>query len=410
LVLGYLAVFFRNFNDRIDWTPATKDITALAAIWFGYALLQAVNPEALSREAWFYAMRGVSLYMFLMIPLILMLFGNMKDFNKVLYIWGAISLLATFKGILQNTIGLDSWEQQWMDGGGHVTHLLFGKLRVFSFYSDAGQFGASQAHTGVVAAIIFMHAKEKKEKLFFGVLALMSFYGMFISGTRGAMAVPAMGFFLYLILIRNVKLVTLGAIMGIAVFIFFKFTTIGNGVYAINRMRTAFDPNDASLQVRLENQRILRTYLATRPIGGGIGAAGNWGQRFSPQGFLANVPTDSWYVMIWAEQGVVGLTLHLFILFYILGKGSYLAMFHVRDPVLQGKLFGLAAGMFGIMAASYGNGVFGQSPTGPLIYLTMGFLFLAKPLDKSITEENKVNEEKLQNTTLPRNRGFIISR
>jgi hypothetical protein len=398
-VLGYLALFFKNFNTRIDWSPAARDVTFLASLWFGYALLQLVNPEALSRVAWFYAMRGVALYFFLMVPLVLILIRNRQDFNRLLYIWAVISLLATFKGILQLTVGVDPWEKAWLDGGGAVTHLLFGKLRVFSFYSDAGQFGASQAHTGVVASIIFMHAKKKKEKIFFGIVALMSFYGMFISGTRGAIAVPAMGFFLYLVLIRNVKLVTLGTIMGIAVFIFFKFTTIGSGVYAINRMRTGFDPNDKSLQVRLENQRILRAYLATRPIGGGIGSAGNWGQRFSPNGFLANVPTDSWYVMIWAEQGIVGLTLHLFILFYIVGKGSYLAMFHVRDPVLQGKLFALVAGIFGIMAASYGNGVFGQIPTGPLMYLSMGLLFTSKTLDESITEENKANEAKLQETT-----------
>lgn len=394
LIVGYVAMFFKYFNTKFDWSPAARDITFLATLWFGYALLQLINPEALSKVAWFYAMRGVSLYMFLMVPLVLLLFNNYKDFNRVIYLWGAISLLATLKGIMQITIGVDPWEKAWLDSGAATTHVLFGKLRVFSFYSDAGQFGAAQAHAGVIGSIIFLHAKEKKEKIFFGTLALMSFYGMFISGTRGALAVPAMGLFLYVVLIRNVKLVTLGIIVGISAFVFFKFTTIGNGVYAINRMRTAFDPNDASLQVRLANQRILAGYLATRPIGGGIGSAGNWGQRFTPHGFLANVPTDSWYVQIWAEQGVVGLTLHLVILFYILGKGSYLAMFHVRDPVLQGKLFALAAGMFGIMAASYGNGVFGQIPTGVLMYFTMGSLFNARQLDQSIINDQQTSKLK----------------
>jgi len=265
-------------------------------------------------------------------------------------------------------------------GGGAVTHMLFGKLRVFSFYSDAGQFGASQAQTGVVAAIIFLHTKIKQEKIFFGIVAIAGFYGMFISGTRGAMIVPFAGFFLYLVLIRNVKLVTIGTILGLIVFVFFKFTTIGNGVYAINRMRTAFDPNDKSLQVRLENQQKLKVYLASRPFGGGIGSAGDKAQRWTPSTFLANVATDSWYVMIWAEQGIVGLILHLFILFYILGKGSYIAMFRVRDPALQGKFFALAAGIFGIMAAAYGNGVLGQIPTSMVTYSSMAFLFTAKEI------------------------------
>jgi hypothetical protein len=39
--------------------------------------------------------------------------------------------------------------------------------------------------------------------------------------------------------------------------------------------------------------------------------------------FFSHVATDSWYVMIWAEMGIVGLTLHLFILFYVIGMASF---------------------------------------------------------------------------------------
>jgi hypothetical protein len=61
---------------------------------------------------------------------------------------------------------------------------------------------------------------------------------------------------------------------------FFKFTMIANGNDQVRRMRTAFDPNDASLQVRLDNQKILKGYLDSRPFGGGIGHAGDKAQRF----------------------------------------------------------------------------------------------------------------------------------
>ena len=173
----------------------------------------------------------------------------------------------------------------------------------------------------------------------------------------------------------------LGLLSGIAVFVFFKYTYIGNANYNIRRMRTAFDPNDASLQARLENQQKLKEYLASRPFGGGIGSAGNWGQRFSSETFLANTPTDSWYVSIWAEQGIVGLILHLLILFYILFKSSYIIMFKIRDDWVRAQMSALAAGLFGIMAASYGNGVLGQIPTGLLVYSSMAYLFLSKKLD-----------------------------
>ena len=117
-----------------------------------------------------------------------------------------------------------------------------GKLRVFSFYSDAGQFGAAQAHAGVVGGIIFINSRNLKDRIFFGMMAITGLYGMFISGTRGAIAVPAAGAVLYLILTRNTKMITLGAIFGIIVFIFFKFTTIGSGVYAIKSNANGLRP------------------------------------------------------------------------------------------------------------------------------------------------------------------------
>ncbi|MGF7138063.1 O-antigen ligase family protein [Roseimarinus sediminis] len=390
-VLIYLSLFFISFFRKIPWENAKNDAVLLAVIWFGYSLFQLINPEAVSRAAWFYAMRGVSLYMLFTIPIISIIFDKRTDLSLLLKIWAVLSVLATLKGIQQKIIGPDPWEQAWLDGGGELTHILFGKLRVFSFFSDAGQFGAAQGHAGVVFGILALNQKKSiRLKIIFAIVSFLGLYGMMISGTRGAIAVPFMGFALYVLLRKNIKVLIIGAIIGIAVFGFFKFTTIGSGNYTINRMRTAFDPNDASLQVRLENQRKLKAYMATRPFGGGIGSAGNWGQRFSPNTFLANTPTDSWYVAIWAEQGIVGLALHLFILFYIVIKSSYIIMFKIRDDWVRAQMSALVCGMFGIMVASYGNGILGQMPTGILIYSSIGFLFLARKFDNEAIKEKEL--------------------
>lgn len=128
-------------------------------------------------------------------------------------------------------------------------------------------------------------------------------------------------------------------------------------------------------------------YLKTRPFGGGVGHAGDRAQKFVPNGYLANIATDSWYVMIWAECGIVGLYLHLFILFYIVGKGSYIIMFQIKNKELAGKLSALMAGLFGIIAASYGNMVLGQFPTHLLCFSSMAFIFLGTKLDKDLSLE-----------------------
>lgn len=163
---------------------------------------------------------------------------------------------------------------------------------------------------------------------------------------------------------------------------------IGQGNSQIRRMRTAFDPNDASLQVRLNNQKILKNYLASRPFGGGIGHGGTKAQKYLPNAFLSNVATDSWYVLIWVEQGIIGLLLHLSILFYIMGKASFNVMFRIRDPILRYKISALIAGMAGIMVASYGNAVLGQMPTALLIYATMAII-----LNTKVIEDSEKNSE-----------------
>ncbi|RLD38295.1 MAG: O-antigen ligase domain-containing protein [Bacteroidetes bacterium] len=393
-VLALVAIIFKHFYVGVNWKPMLKDVSLLAAVWMGWIFLEILNPEAVSFQAWFYTMRGIALYFFFGIPIVLLLMRNPKDLEIFFYIWGSMTILATLKGAMQLIIGLDPAEQRWMDAGAYQTHLLFGKLRVFSFMSDAGQFGASQAHALVMGGIIAYETKSLKKKLFFGIVALSGLYGMLISGTRGAIAIPALGFFTYLILTKNKKLIALGLIAGIAVYIFFAYTTILQSNYQVARLRTAFHPEqDASFQVRLDNQKILKNYLSTRPIGGGVGHAGVRAQKYVPNGFLANVATDSWYVLIWAENGAIGLLLHFFILFYIVIKGGYIIMFRIRDSELKARMMAILSGIMGILLANYGNAVMGQFPTSINVYYSMAFLFIATHYDKIILKERKMGKD-----------------
>ena len=385
LVLTIIALFFKRFYEKLDRKALINDLTILMAIWFLYAFAQLLNPEAISKKAWFYAMRALALYSLLLVPLAFMLFNKVKYFNIFLYMWGAFTILGTLKGFQQLYIGLDYAEQKWLNEIGGITHLLFGELRVFSFYSDAGQYGSAQGAAGIAGLIIFFNVKELRHKIFFLIMGVCGIYGMFLSGTRGAIIVPLIGALVYLIHRKNIRVIFMGVIMLAAVFIFFKYTNIGSSNAQIRRMRTAFNPEeDASLQVRLENRRILRVYLASRPFGGGIGTSADWGKRFSPHGFLSNIATDSWYVQLWAEMGVVGLLMHLFILSYIIVKGSFYIMFRVKNPEIRGKMSAIAAAFAGIIGTSYGNGVLGQLPTSVITYLSWGFLFMAPMLDREI--------------------------
>ena len=392
LLLVWVSLFFKAFSERIPMSKARNDLTLVVSIWYGYIFLQLFNPEAVSREAWFYAMRGLAFYQFLIIPLSFVLLDHPRYMRMMINAWAFFTVLAVLKGVMQKFSGFDPFEQKWLDSGGALTHIIVTGTRYFSFFSDAGNYGASMGFSGVVFSIIALHSKRLKKKLIFSLIALGAFYGLLISGTRGALAVPAGGFLLYTILSKRMSILIPGLLVMIGMFVFLKYTTIGQDNYEIRRARTALDPDDASFKVRRENQKKLAVYLATRPIGGGVGSAGNWGQRFTPNTFLANVPTDSWYVMIWAETGVVGLILHISILLFILIKGAWIIMAKLKDTELIYPLIGLLSGMFGIMLASYGNGVLGQMPNGIIIYLSMSFIWMSRKWETDHTTRKRYQQ------------------
>ena len=374
LIVTYISLFFFKFYDKIDWNSANKPTTYIALIWFGYVFLELFNPQAPNRIAWFYAMRSTALYLTIVVPITLILFSQQKDLQRFFLIWGIFTLLAALNGLKQLVIGPDAWEQAWLDAGAATTHVLNGQLRVFSFLSDAGQYGAAMAHSGVVFLILSFQEKNKGKRLFYLLVALAGLYGMAISGTRGAVFVPFAGLGLYLFLQRNFRLFTIGLLLGLSWFVFLKYTYIGQSNYQIRRMRSAFDTQDASYQVRLANQQKLKAYLASRPFGGGIGTSGDWGLRFSPNTFLAQTPTDSWYVQIWAETGKVGLFLYLTLLGIILFRACLMIMTKIKSIYIRNQLSALVGGFAGILVASYGNGVIGQMPTGVIIYMSLAFL------------------------------------
>ncbi len=388
LGLTLLGVFIQTCYRKQNWSLAANGLTVVSSIWMLYCFLEIFNLENSSVEAWFTSIRGVAFYFFIMSILTPVLFGHYRDLKRVLYMWSVFTLIAVLKAWIQKTYGFDGYELRWLYMRGESTHLIRSGVRYFSIYTDAANYGAGMGFAMVVFSICAIVTKKLGPKLYFLAVAFFAAYGMMISGTRGAIAVPFAGYALYILLSKNWKVIITFSIALVAAYFFLNHTKYLHGNAYVRRMRSAFNTEDLSFIARLENQRKMAVYLKDRPFGVGIGMSGGKAKRFAPYAYMSQLPTDSWYVMLWAETGIVGLILYLGILFYLLVRGSYIIMFKIKDRTLRGVLGALLSGIFGVMVCSYGNEILGQFPTGFIVYTGLAFVFLGPHFDKQIAEEN----------------------
>jgi len=384
LLLTWIAVIFSREKNK--WSVLNSDIVWLVIAWFGLSVLEVANPNGASIAGWFFEIRTTALLLVLIIPLTLLLFTRASHLDIFLKTGILLSLFATLIGLKQLYLGLFPGEARFlMQNAG--THLIYGQLRVFSFYTDAGQFGASQAHFALICFILAMGPFSTRKRFFLIIAGIALFYGMMISGTRGAFFVLS-GASVGLILTRNFRALALGVVCMIGLVMFLKFTSFGQGNYHIRRLRTAVNPTtDASYQVRLNSQLMLQNYLRDKPIGGGLGTIGINGKLYNPGSYLASIEPDSYWVKVWAMYGIVGLTFWFGLMLYLLGKCCGI-VWKIQDPMLRIKLIALVSGSLGIFIASYGNEVINRIPSSVVVLMSLAIVYLAPRWDTDLRKAN----------------------
>ncbi len=345
--------------------------------WTVYCLLAAFNPEG-SFDNWTITIRSIALYICLFQFLSYYILKNVDRIQKFLIFWATLCLLAALKAIGQKFIGFDTYETIWLYTVGESTHVIYSGIRYFSFFTDAANFGCHMGLATVVFSILALNEKSRSLKIYYIIVAVLATYGMFISGTRSAMAIPFAGFAFYIISLRRWQFILTGAVAFVTIFGFFALTTIGNSNADIRRMRTAFQfTTDASYNVRQENQAKMREFMGDYPIGLGIGAA-----KHTVDGdLLYELPTDTSFVLIWVETGIIGLIIYLFLWLSCLVISLYYIWKRLKDPVIRTLASAAAAGIAGMMAAGYGNEVLHQFPTGQTVYILMAIVMLCPYLE-----------------------------
>ncbi len=384
----------------------------LYGVWVIFCLIQVFNNTiglgmGFMITPWFKEVRPMAFHAIYVILIFALLFNKNKHIKYFLYLWGVAIILATLKGYIQRNRGFDSAEMHWLMTGGATTHFIHSGIRYFSFFTDAANYGSNMAFSLVTYAICFLYEKNRFDKICWAVVAVAAGYGLMISGTRTALIVAISGFVLYTVLSKNVKLFLTSCALLILAVGFLKFTTIGNGNQFIRRMRTAFDPEDASLQVRLDNQKAIKSYMKEAPwgIGIGIGMGADQLPQNNKYWLVSITPSDSTLVYVWMRTGAIGIIVYLLVLCLAIVVESFIVLFRIRDKQLRGILTAFTCASACMIVAAYGNNIYSQYPNTLLVFGVQTLVFMGPYFDRQILAEKKQKTLEIKDEIRPEEEG-----
>jgi len=223
LLLTLFIILFRSRDGAIDWTAVRNPLTVMSGIWMIYCILLLFNPET-TPSNWAAGIRGLAVYLFFFPLLTALLLNRHKQVKLFLLIWSVLTLLAVAKAFMQKYIGFDAAEKYWLYVmGGSSTHIIYTGVRYFSFFSDAASFGCGMGMSMVFFSLVAFYIRSKPLRFYFIAVALLAGYGMMISGTRAAIAIPFVGYTIFALLSKQWKIIIPGIVLIAFVFVFFNF-------------------------------------------------------------------------------------------------------------------------------------------------------------------------------------------
>ena len=365
-------------------------------LWCGFCTLEVLNDTCgigIDVGSWYSTARQMAYQMMYCCLVFTLYITNPKILNKYLFVWGCLALFAAFWVWKQSKLGLTEKETSFLYSHAGRTHLLQGGslIRYWSIFNDAATFGIGIASTAVAFIIFGITSKIKSHKIFYLITGFACAWAIFPTGTRTAIACLMAGFMAYVFLSKSFKIaIPVSIVFGIFVFIL-AFTDIGNGNQQIRRMRSAFNKNDASANVRTANQAAMKKYLDEAPWGIGMAV----GYRNVPANnkytFMATVAPDSEYVFIWIHTGVIGISVFLILTFIQLIGACWIVLFTLKSPSLQGIGAGLCCAFVAIQLGAYANQVLTQFPNCLVTYGGLSIVYILPCIEQEwIEHENQL--------------------
>lgn len=380
-MISYLLIFGFLLKLKYDrnWEYFKNPISYLILAWLGYNLFEAVNPESPSILAWVYTVRTVGFIM-LMYFIFAYQIRTIEFIRFLIKLWLALSLVAAISAFQQELIGLFPFEKTWYYGDPVRIKFWYiaGHLRKVGIFADPVTFSYNMVVASILCITLILGKTKTYKKIILACMIPIFLIAMLFSGTRGAYVLLPAAMIMLAALKFNKKILASVVIAGVLLGIVIVMPTSNP---FIKRFQTAFNPSeDASFNVRAENQRKIKPYILSHPIGGGLGSVGIWGRRFAPNSMLAQFPPDSGYVRVAVEMGWIGLLLFSTLMFVILyvGINNY---FLIKNPELKNYCLAMVLVIFTFNVGNYPQQALVQYPSNILFYLACALLSVLMRLD-----------------------------
>ncbi|MEZ4885977.1 MAG: O-antigen ligase family protein [Chitinophagales bacterium] len=397
MFLMFFGMIIKQVIER-DWSFAKNPISAWILVWVFLNLIQVINPSAESKMAWLYTVRSMA-------GLILLYFIACYAFSSLAYIKLVfkliigIALCNTLYGFYQEFVGFPQFELAWLYSDPERFQLIYqwGHLRLFSTFADPTTFGIYTVYMGMFCGIMVLAPITQNKRIVLGVCAVLMLWVTAYTGTRTAyVLIPAGLFFFTFMTMRKEVLIV--AFIGIILGAGLMMKSTGNPI--IYRIQSAFKPQeDASMQLRLKNQAFIQPFIHKHPMGAGLGSTGLWGQRFTPDSFLAHFAHDSGFVRVAIELGWIGLLLYCIFLFVVMYQAVYY-YYRVKDPTIKTMYLGLSNVLFLLILANYPQEAIVQLPTSIVFYIVLAAVVRLKDFDIEPAKEPYIiiNKPKAEDT------------
>ncbi len=379
LFVSLFGVLIQQIHKR-DLSFAKNAISAWVFVWVVLNLLEILNPWAGSRLAWLYTVRSMAGLIILYFVAI-SAFNSYKIITKTIKLIIGLALLSSLYGLKQEFLGFSNSELTWLYSDPKRLELIYqwGRLRIFSFFSDPTTYGVFMSYMGTFCCVLATGPFSTKKRGILLFSALCMFASMVYAGSRTPFVLVPFGFIVFT-LITLKKEIIIGAMMMAILGLGFIMKGTSNPV--LFRLQSAFIPkhSDDTMQVRFKNQKFIQPMIHRHPVGVGLGSTGVWAKRFTPDSFLADFAHDSGFVRIAVELGWIGLLIYMAFLFTLLRYSIYYYL-RVRNQKIKCLYLAFTVVLFQLTLACYPQEVLVLLPTSLVFYSITAAVVRLKDFD-----------------------------